>query len=141
MTPLLLAMMFAHNPVVMVREPLSPSYRQLSTRADCGRRSLVFSDYGASVITGGTPKVSFDERPLTGPQVGQLIADLSATRAVYRLSVQCERSGDVTVRIYEGEAQRDGTVRFRVARARIKSGRLDYYSGLKPADAETFWYR
>jgi hypothetical protein len=141
MTLLMLALALAQNPVVMVREPLPPSQWVLTTGADCGKASLRFSDFGVGLNAGATPRVTLRGRPLAGPSVAQLIADLSTVRAIYRFSIQCERDGDILVRIYSGEAQRDGPVQYRAALARIKRRKLDYYSGLEPANAETFWYR
>lgn len=85
--------------------------------------------------------MTFDGRALDGPGMRQLITDLSNVTAIYRFSIQCGRTGEITLRIYEGGAQRDGKVNYRAALASVKDGRLEYYSGLKPADAETFWYR
>lgn len=141
MLQLILAIALAQNPVVMVREPSPPTRWNLTTQASCYKKPLLFSGYGASVHTGAIPKVAFDGRALNGPNIGQLITDLSTVSAIYRFSIQCGRTGEITLRIYEGEAQRDGTVKYRAALATIKDGRLNYYSGLKPADAETFWYR
>ena len=123
----------------MVREPRPPSPWNQTLQADCGRRRFLISGYGVSVSTGATPRVTFGGHPLAGREVAQLIADLSARRGVYRFSVQCERTGGVTWRIYHGEVQ-GGTVNYRSALAWIKKdGSLEYYSGLGSADAETFW--
>lgn len=73
--------------------------------------------------------------------MAQLITDLSTVTGVYRFSVQCERNGDITLRIFEGASQLGGgAVRYRAALARIKMGRLNLYTGLQPADAENFWF-
>ena len=138
---LIAAALVAPDPVVMTREPHPPSDWNLSTQANCGSSPLVISGYGASVLTGAKPKMTRDGQAVTGPDIDRLIADLSTLRAVYRFSVQCGHMGTITLRIYEGEAQRDDTVRFRAGLATIKDNRLDFYTGLEPADAETFWYR
>jgi hypothetical protein len=129
------------DPVVMTREPHPPSRWNLSTQANCGTSPLVISGYGASVLTGARPKMTRNGRAVTGPDIDRLLSDLSTLRAVYRFSVECGRTGIITLRIYEGEAQRDDTVRFRAALATIKGNRLDFYTGLEPADADAFWYR
>jgi hypothetical protein len=131
----------APDPVVMTREPYPPSYWNVSTQANCASSPLVISGYGASAPTGAKPKMNRDGQPVTGPEIDRLLADLSTVRAVYRFSVQCGRTGVITLRIYEGEAQRDDTVRFRAGLATIKGNRLEFYTGLEPADAETFWWR
>lgn len=138
---LMLALVLAQNPSVIVREPRPPSRWQQSTEAACGRTRIRFSGYGAAVHTGATPTVTIDGRALAGPRVPQLIADLSTVRGVYRFSVHCNRDGTITVTLIEGEAQSGGGVRYRSALARIRRGRLDFYSELEPADADTFWFR
>ncbi len=141
MISLMLAIALAQNPVVTTGEPAPASHWYLSTRASCGRRQIIISGYGASVHSGATPKVTYMGRPLRGSKVAQLIADLSTISAIYHFSVQCERTGEVYLKIYEGEAQQDDTVRYRYGRATIKAGKLDYYSGLEPSDAGSFWFR
>lgn len=141
MTLLMFAIALAQNPVVMAPRGLPPSRWNLSTQADCGRRRLQISGYGVSVYTGATPRVTFEGRPLRGAKVAQLIADLSEIEAVYRFSVQCERTGELTLSISEGKLQRDGSVHYRAGLATIKAGKLDFYSGLDPADTESFWFR
>ncbi|MDQ3079701.1 MAG: hypothetical protein M3R03_06855 [Pseudomonadota bacterium] len=141
MIPLMLALALAQTPEVMTREPSPPSRWNLTLQATCNNKALLISDYAASVHSGAIPKMVFDGRPLQGPGIRQLITDLSTARAVYHFSVQCGRKGELTLRIYEGEALRGGTVRYRAALATIKNSKLDFYSGLKPAHAEDFWFR
>ncbi len=96
---LLLVPAIAQNPVVMVAEPLPPTRWNLTTQASCYNKPLIFSGYGASVHSGNIPKVTFGGRALNGPSVAQLITDLSNVTAIYRFSIQCGRTGEVTVRI------------------------------------------
>jgi hypothetical protein len=140
MHSLLAVALLAPNPVISSREPHPPSWH-LSAQAKCGKSALVISGYGASVLSGAKPKLTRNGRAVTGPDVGRLAADLSTIRAVYHFSVACGRTGAITLRIYEGQAQGDGSVRYRAGLAVIKGNRLDLYTGMEPADAASFWFR
>lgn len=141
MITLLLTMLLSSQPTVYSREPHAASPWVQSTRASCGRTSLVISGYGAANPLDHNPSVSLNGRPIVGRAVRQLISDLGHRRAAYRIQVLCGGSNDITVRIDEGEKQKDETVRYRSGAAFINGNRLTTYKGLAEADASAFWFR
>lgn len=128
------------NPVVRVREPALPSHLMSSVSARCGRSSLLIGGFGLATGPSAGPQLSIDGKRLEGDLAGRLIADLANPRAAYRLTVRCS-GPQFDLRLYRGEADRDGNVRYGSASARIHGGRVTSYTGMQSSDAKTFWFR
>jgi hypothetical protein len=109
--------------------------------AACGKTTITISGYGAAKPLGRASTISINGQRLQGSSLAQLLADLAHRRAAYRLEILCSDPTEITLRVHEGEKQVDGTVRFRSGTAFIRRARLESYTGLREADADSFWYR
>ena len=126
--------------VAQGRRPRPASPWTQTVQARCGATTLAISGYGIS-LPGGGASVRANGRMLSGESVNRFLGDLSNRRAAYRITVGCERTGRMEVRVYLGEAQSNGEVSFRSGVAAINGNRLEFYSGLQPSTAEGFWFR
>jgi hypothetical protein len=78
----------------------------------------------------------------SGSQMLALQQDLSSQRSVYRLVALCDQSGEgLQLQIYVGEAGPTGEVSYRTGSATFTRRGLHSYSGLSPAEADSFWFR
>jgi hypothetical protein len=126
--------------VVTSREPVLPEYLSSDLAARCGSVALAVRGVGLSAGPDAQAQVSIDGATLTGEQVDRLVSDLGNARAAYRITVRCSANG-FELRIYTGEADARGEVRFLSGTANLRKGAIQRYSGLEPSDAETFWFR
>lgn len=140
-TIVMLSLLSSPAPDVTVREPRSPSKWVHSVEASCGGTELVVSGYGGSRPLDSRPRLLVSGQPLRGNAAARLLSDLGHKRAVYRLQILCGRTGRIDIRISLGEKQMDGSVRYQAGAGSIRNGRLESYTGLEEADAETFWFR
>ena len=136
-----LAVALTQVPVITVREPRAASPWVRSVRANCGNNELTISGYGGGRPLDRVAEVRVNGRPVTGNSIGQFRKDLSNGWAAYRLQILCGASGTITVRISEGEKQRNGPVRYRSGAGHIRGNVLFSYTGLQDADADSFWFR
>jgi hypothetical protein len=138
----LLALSAPNNIVVTTREPRAADRWTQQVEFKCAGDSLRIVGFGTSRPAGGTARVMFNGRPLTGAGADALRRDLSSARAVYRLTARCsyDRRG-FGLAIYVGEKPVSGPVSYRVGAVFIQGPRLEHYDGLAPADADSFWFR
>jgi hypothetical protein len=138
---LLLTALLAQPVDFTVREPSPASPWTQSVRAFCGRNELRIEGYGAGHPPNPTPSLRVNGRLAQGAAVRQIVADLSNRRAVYRLEIVCGDPGTFSVRISQGEANENGTVRYRFGRAFFRGNLLQMYRGLEDGPADGFWFR
>lgn len=141
MLPILVALMVQPGPVIAPRHPHAASPWVQSVRASCRRDVLTIDGYGGGRPLDRVPTLRVNGRPVTGGAVGQLVDDLSNKRAAYRLAILCGDAGEMGLRISEGEQLLDGPVRYRSGAAFIRGNRLQSYTGLQDANADSFWFR
>ena len=148
MISFILALALAQNPVGPSQvpviggwEPRAASPWVRSERATCGSNVLTISGYGGGRPLDRVAEVLVNGRPVTGKAVSQFRKDLSNGWAVYRFQMLCGIPGGITVRITEGEKQKEGPVRYRSGLAFIRGNLLVSYSGLQEADADSYWFR
>ena len=141
MLQILSAILISQAPVVTTREPAGASPWVQSVQAGCGESTLLIAGYGVVRPLDSAASVLVDGQAVTGVAAPRLLEDLSSRRAAYRFELLCGRPGDFTVRIYEGERQAGGAVRYRAAQALISNGRVESYSGYEESDEASFWFR
>ena len=123
-------------------EPHASTLWVQTAQATCGKTIIRVSGYGAAMPLKRRASISLNGRPANGPQVKQLLTDLSSRRAAYRLEFPCTRgSSQVTLRINRGEKLPNGTIEYHSGAATFRGDRLISYTGLQEANAETFWFR
>jgi hypothetical protein len=128
--------------IIRTVEPRAPAQYRLTLRQNCRGHRLEIDGYGLSRPTGGAARIRVNGRPLQGEGVARLQADLSNPAALYRLVGVCVRGERGTdIRINRGERLRGAGVEYRAGRATIVGTRLVSYTGLEPADADSFWFR
>jgi len=126
-------------PVISPYHPPAASELELRMQARCGSDIIEISGYGASRSPHAT--ITINGSPVVGKRLGQLIADLSVRRAVYRLGPLCDRSARMLLYIHRGEAKPFPDVDYRLGVAVFQRGTLVKYDGLQAANAGAFWFR
>lgn len=136
-----LALHLMEVPRILVAREASPPDRFVQALSiGCGRETLHVGGFGHVRPQGRTPTVELNGNELVGKEADDLREDLSQPTSVYRLSGQCGAEGDgIIVRIHVATLA-DGPIAYRVGRAEFLHGRLSHYTGLNPANAETFWF-
>ena len=131
----------AQGPIVPSYDPPPAQAWEQSLLLRCGGTTLRVAGYGAARPLNRPVTITVDGRPLRGTGVAALRRDLSNRRAAYRLAGRCPRQrSSIALFLYAGE-QTGGVVSYSAGQALIVNGALRNYSGLEPANSETFWFR
>ena len=140
-TPLLVALIAAQEPVtIRTREPSPPVEQSQTFRARCGAATVDIRNYGL-VRPAKAPSVTVDGAALRGSVAG--VADfLAVPDAIYRFSVRCEAAaGTMEVQLYRTGRGAGGTPEYRVKSLKISRGTVTDARDEGPLEADAFYFK